>query len=87
MKKTYTEDVPEKTIKTSDVKEKVIKAHTIRCPYDTKKIKNECCICHQPIAGTEETYLMRGNYCPQCSACTAEQNFNRNNNNPYEENQ
>jgi CRISPR/Cas system-associated protein Cas10 (large subunit of type III CRISPR-Cas system) len=76
MKKIYTEDIPERVVKTS-IDEFTVKAHTIRCPYNTKMIKTECCICGDPIAGTEESYLMRGNYCPTCNALTAEQNSTR----------
>ncbi len=77
MQKVYTEHIPEKTLKTSDVREIRIKAHTIKCPYDTKKIKDKCCICNNSISGTEEMYLQRGNYCHICNALTAEQNFTR----------
>jgi len=77
MKKVYTEDIPEKTIKTSDVKLVNVKAHTIRCSYNTNNIKTECCICNAPIPGTIDAYLIRGNYCHICNALTAEQNFTR----------
>lgn len=85
MKKVYTENIIEKTIRASPIRNTKIRTHTVIYTYETTKIKDKCCICKGSIEGTIASYLIKGNYCSTCNTLTAEQNFIRLNKNTNEE--